>query len=116
MADAIQRGEIWWADLPEPRRSEPGYRRPVLVVQADWFNRSRIQTVLVAAITSNMELAAAPGNVILPARSSGLPRDSVVNVSQVLTLDRRFLSEHAGALPPRLQSSVDQGLRLVLQL
>ncbi len=116
MADAIQRGEIWWADLPEPRRSEPGYRRPVLIVQADLFNRSRIQTVLVAAITSNMELAAAPGNVILPARSSGLPRDSVVNVSQVLTLDRSFLSEQAGVLAPRLQGAVDQGLRLVLQL
>ena len=116
MADAVRRGEIWWADLPEPRRSEPGYRRPVLVVQADRFNRSRIQTVLVAAITGNMELAAAPGNVILPARSSGLARDSVVNVSQVLTLDRSFLSEQAGALPPRLQRVVDQGLRLVLQL
>lgn len=116
MADAIQRGEIWWADLPEPRRSEPGYRRPVLVVQADLFNRSRIQTVLVAVITSNLELAAAPGNIVLPARSSGLPRDSVVNVSQVLTLDRSFLSEQAGVLPPRLQGAVDQGLRLVLQL
>ena len=116
MADAIRRGEIWWADLIEPRRSEPGYRRPVLVVQADRFNRSRIQTVVVAAITGNMELAAAPGNVILPARSSGLPRDSVVNVSQVLTLDRSFLSEQAGALSPRLQRVVDQGLRLVLQL
>src|ERR1700739_4915574 len=108
--EEIQRGEIWWADLPEPRRSEPGYRRPVLVIQADLFNRSRIQTVLVAVITSNMELAAAPGNIVLPARSSGLPRDSVANVSQVLTLDRSFLSEHAGALPPRLQSAVDQGL------
>jgi mRNA interferase MazF len=112
----IQRGEIWWADLPEPRRSEPGYRRPVLVVQADTFNRSRIQTAIVAAITSNVELAEAPGNVLLPARSAGLPRDSVVNVSQLLTLDRSFLSEHAGTLPPRLQRSVDEGLRTVLQL
>jgi mRNA interferase MazF len=114
--DEIQRGEIWWADLPEPRRSEPGYRRPVLVIQADSFNRSRIQTVMVAAITSNLELADAPGNVVLPARSSGLPRDSVVNVSQVLTLDRSFLTEHAGTLPARLQGSVDAGLRLALQL
>ncbi len=112
----IQRGEIWWADLPEPRRSEPGYRRPVLVVQADSFNRSRIQTAIVAAITSNIELAEAPGNVLLPARSAGLPRDSVVNVSQILTLDRRFLTEHAGTLSPRLQRSVDDGLRTVLQL
>jgi mRNA interferase MazF len=114
--DDIQRGEIWWADLPEPRRSEPGYRRPVLVIQADAFNRSRIQTVLVAVITSNIDIATAPGNVVLPARSSGLPRDSVVNVSQVLTLDRGFLTEHAGTLPARLQGSVDAGLRLILQL
>jgi mRNA interferase MazF len=114
--DEIQRGEVWWADLPEPRRSEPGYRRPVLIIQADSFNRSRIQTVLVAAITSNLGLADAPGNVLLPARSSGLPRDSVVNVSQVLTLDRSFLTEHAGTLPARLQGSVDAGLRLALQL
>jgi mRNA interferase MazF len=112
----IQRGEIWWADLPEPRRSEPGYRRPVLVVQAASFNQSRIQTAIVAAITTNVELADAPGNVLLPARSAGLAHDSVVNVSQLLTLDRSFLTEHAGTLPPRLQRSVDQGLRTVLQL
>jgi len=112
----IQRGEIWWADLPEPRRSEAGYRRPVLVIQADSFNRSRIQTVIVAVITSHVDLANAPGNVLLPARSTGLPRDSVANVSQLLTLDRGFLTEHAGTLPPRLQGSVDAGLRTILQL
>ena len=112
----IERGEIWWADLPEPRRSEPGYKRPVLVVQADSFNLSRIQTAIVAAITTNLELADAPGNVLLPARSVGLTRDSVVNVSQLLTLDRTFLTEHAGTLSPRLQRSVDEGLRTVLQL
>ncbi len=70
--DSVQRGEVWWADLPEPRRSEPGYRRPVLVIQADAFNGSRIQTTIVAAITSNVQLADAPGNVLLPARSAGL--------------------------------------------
>src|SRR5579872_2497009 len=112
----IQRGEIWWADLPEPRRSEPGYRRPVLIVQADSFNVSRIQTAVVAVITSNLELADAPGNVLLPGRSSGLPRDSVVNVSQLLTVDRGSLTEHAGTLSSRLQWSVDEGLRKVLQL
>ena len=112
----IQRGEIWWAELPEPRRSEPGYRRPVLVVQADAFNLSRIQTAIVAAITTNVELAEAPGNVLVPARSAGLNRDSVVNVSQLLTLDRSFLTEHAGTLSPRLLRSVDDGLRTVLQL
>lgn len=94
---AHQRGEIWWAVLPEPRRSESGYRRPVLVIQADSFNASRIQTVIVAAITTNLQLAEAPGNVLLPARSSGLSRDSVVNVSQLLTLDRNFLTEQAGS-------------------
>ena len=113
--DEIQRGEIWWADLPEPRRSEPG-RRPVLVVQADSFNRSRIQTVCIAVISSNIDLGQAPGNVLLKAEQTGLPRDSVVNVSQLMTLDRGFLSEQAGALPPRLQRSVDEGLRTVLQL
>jgi mRNA interferase MazF len=105
----IQRGEIWWADLPEPRGSEPGFRRPVLVVQADAFNRSRIQTVVIAVITSNLELADAPGNVLLPARATGLPRDSVANVSQLMTLDRSFLDARAGVLPPRLQGSVDAG-------
>jgi mRNA interferase MazF len=114
--DEIRRGEIWWADLPEPRRSEPGYRRPVLVIQADAFNRSRIQTVIVAAITSNVELAEAPGNVLLPARATGLPRDSAVNVSQVLTLDRGFLTEHAGTLTARLLRAVEEGLRIVLEL
>jgi mRNA interferase MazF len=114
--NGIQRGEIWWADLPEPRRSKPGYRRPVLVVQADSFNLSRIQTAIVAAITTNVGLADAPGNVLLPARLTGLPRDSVVNVCQLLTLDRSFLTEHASTLSPGLQRSVDEGLRTVLQL
>ena len=114
--EEIRRGEIWWADLPEPRGSGPGHRRPVLVVQADSFNRSRIQTAIVAVITSNLELGDAPGNVVVPARSTGLPRDSVVNVSQLLTLDRRCLTERAGALPPRLLGAVDEGLRTVLQL
>ncbi len=113
---AISRGEIWWADLPTPRRSEPGYRRPVLIVQADSFNRSRIQTAIVAVITSNLDLAGAPGNVLLPSRSSGLRRDSVVNLSQLLMLDRSFLTEPVGSLSPRLQAAVDEGLRLVLQL
>ena len=88
----------------------------MLVVQADSFNRSRIQTAIVAAITSTVELAGAPGNVLLPARSAGLARDSVVNVSQLLTLDRTYLTELAGTLPPRLQRAVDEGLRTVLQL
>lgn len=112
----LERGEIWWADLPQPRGSEPVHRRPVLIIQADPFNRSRIQTVIVAVITSNIQRATAPGNVSVSSRAAGLPKDSVVNVSQVLTLDRRFLTERAGTLPPRLQAAVDDGLRSVLQL
>jgi mRNA interferase MazF len=112
----IQRGEIWWADLAVPRLSEPGFRRPVLIVQADSFNRSRIQTVIVAVITGNLELIKAPGNVLLPSRLSGLPHDSVINISQLLTLDRQFLTEYAGVVSKRLQTAVDEGIRLVLEV
>jgi mRNA interferase MazF len=94
--DEIRRGEIWWADLPEPRRSKSGHRRPVLVIQADSFNQSRIRTVIVAVITSSTDLADAPGNVLLRTGITGLSRDSVVNVSQLLTLDRGFLTEQVG--------------------
>jgi mRNA interferase MazF len=110
----VQRGEIWWASLPAPRGSGPGYRRPVVVVQADSFNRSRIQTVIVAPITSNMKLAASPGNVVLARRQSKLGRDSVVNVSQVITLDRSFLTERVSRLPARAIQALDAGLRLAL--
>jgi mRNA interferase MazF len=112
----VTRGEIWWADLPEPRGSEPGFRRPVVVIQADSYNRSGIRTAIVAAITSNLRLAELPGNVLLPARVSGLPKDSVVNVSQVLTLDRAFLTEEVGKLPSRVMQEVEAGLRLVMEL
>lgn len=112
----IQRGEIWWAELDAPRGSEPGYRRPVLVVQSNVFNRSRISTVIVVAITSNMHLADAPGNVRLSRRDSGLRRDSVINVSQVLTLDRSFLVEKVGTVSDRIVEVVEAGLRLVLNL
>lgn len=110
----IQRGEIWWASLPEPVGSEPGSRRPVLVVQADSFNRSRIGTVVVVALTTNLRLAEAPGNVPLPAGVSGLPQDSVANVSQVLTADRSFLSARVSSLDAEIMAQVSQGLRLVL--
>jgi mRNA interferase MazF len=112
----LQRGDVWWADLAEPRGSEPGYRRPVLIVQADSFNRSRIATVLCVVLTSNLRLVDAPGNVLLPARRVGLPRDSVANVSQLITLDRAFLDEQIGRLPPKLMNAVDSGLKLVLNL
>lgn len=112
----MTRGEIWRADLPEPRGSEPGLRRPVLVIQADSFNRSGIRTVLVAVITTNVRLADAPGNVFLPSRISGLPRDSIVNVSQIVTLDRSFLMEEVSRLPSSLLAEVAAGLRLVMGL
>lgn len=112
----MRRGELWWASLPAPEGSGPGYRRPVLVVQADEFNRSRIQTVLVVVVTSNLRIAKAPGNVLLPAGECGLARDSVANVSQVMTLDKRLLGECTGSLPRKLLWRVDAGLRLVLHL
>jgi len=112
----VLRGEIWWASLPAPAASEPGFRRPVLVVQADSYNKSRISTVIVAAITTNVRLAAAPGNVPLTKRQSGLPKDSVVNVSQVLTLDRSRLTERVGRLAASKVREVDAGLVRVLDL
>jgi mRNA interferase MazF len=112
----IQRGEVWWADLEEPTGSEPGYRRPVLVVQANAFNRSRLQTTIAVILTSNLRLIDAPGNVLVPKQSSGLPKDSVANVSQLVTLDRDFLTGRAGKLPPRVLAAVDAGLKLVLAL
>src|ERR1700722_13777790 len=112
----VRRGGIWWADLPQPRGSEPGFRRPVLVVQANQFNESRIRTVLVAVITGNIALASAPGNVLLPRRSSGLREDSVINVSQIVALDRSFLADHVGSISPQIQALVDNGLRMVLGL
>lgn len=112
----VQRGEIWWAELEEPRGSEPGYRRPLLVVQADAFNRSRIQTVVAVLLTSNLRLVEAPGNVLVPKRASGLPRDSVANVSQVVTVDRDVLVDRVGRLAGPLMGAVENGLRLVLDL
>lgn len=112
----MYRGEKWWATLPAPVGAEPGYRRPVLIVQDDAFNQSRIQTVIVVIIITNLELARAPGNVLLQRLATGLPRDSVANVSQVITVDKSFLTERVGLLPPNLQEEVDAGLRLVLYL
>ena len=112
----VQRREVWWADLEEPRGSEPGFRRPILVVQADAFNRSKLRTVLCLVLTSNTRLLDAPGNVLLPARTSGLPKDSVANVTQIVTLDEDYLAERIGRIPPKLMAHVDAGLKLVLDL
>ena len=116
MSREIRRGEVWWAELPEPAASEPGYRRPVLVVQSDAFNRSRIGTVVAAVLTSNLGLSRAPGNVPVAAEEAGLPRDSVVNVSQIVTLDKTFLAERAGALGSHAMLAVEDGLRTALGL
>lgn len=112
----MKRGEVWWASLPEPTGSGPGLRRPVLVVQSNPFNESRISTIVVAVVTSNMALAEAPGNVRLNKSESGLPKLSVVNVSQVLTIDRSLLTERVKALPSSIIHKVNEGLRLVLGL
>lgn len=112
----MQRGEIWWASLRAPTGSDPGYRRPVVVVQADEFTRSRIATVICAAVTSSERLAAAPGNVSLPGRGTGLRAGSVVNVSQLVTLNKAVLTEKIGRVPPASLEELDAGLRLVLAL
>lgn len=112
----VERGDVWWADLRAPHASEPGFRRPVLIVQADAFNRSRLNTVVGVTITSNIRLVDAPGNVLLPAKVSGLPKDSVVNVSQIITLDRTFLTDKAGRVTGHTLKAIENGLRLVLSL
>lgn len=112
----VQRREVWWADLAEPRGSEPGFRRPVLIVQADSFNRSRLRTVPGVVLSSNVRLLDAPGNVLLSRRATGLPKDSVANVTQIITLDKEYLSERVGRISAGLMAQVDAGLGLVLDL
>jgi mRNA interferase MazF len=112
----MQRGEIWWADLDPVRGSSPAKRRPVLVVQADSFNASRISTVLAAVITSNLRLGDAPGNVALSKPTSKLSKQSVLNVSQIVTLDRATLTERISSLNDATMAAVDDGLRLSLSL
>lgn len=112
----IERGDIYWADLGAPAGSRSAKRRPVLVVQADGYNSSRLATVLSVVVTSNTALAAMPGNVFLPADVTGLPRDSVVNVTALVTLNKTDLSDRVGRLPQSLAEEVDRGLRRVLGL
>jgi mRNA interferase MazF len=112
----MERGQIWWADLPDSEGATPSMRRPVVIVQAHSFNRSRIQTVIIAIMTSNMARAEAPGNFLVTSSQSGLPRDSVVNVSQLFTLDRMALTELVGALPAKQARLLDDGLRIALGL
>jgi mRNA interferase MazF len=110
----ISQGDVWWADLAEPSGSEPGFRRPVVVVQGDAYNRSAIRTVVTVALTSTLRWADAPGNVRLSARASGLPRDSVANVSQVVTLDKVHLTERVGRLSRAKTELVLAGIDVVL--
>jgi len=110
----ISQGEIWWADLPAPTGSGPGFRRPVVVVQGDPINRSRLATAVCVPLTSNLKWADAPGNVLLEARATGLPKDSVANVSQIVTLDRSLLTELVNKLPPTKTSLVIAGINVIL--
>jgi mRNA interferase MazF len=110
----VAQSEIWWADLAEPVGSAPGYRRPVLILQGDALNRSQIGTVVCAVLTSNLHWAAAPGNVLVSAKQSGLDRDSVVNVSQIITIDKRQLTERVGKLQKRHMDAIFSGLDLVM--
>jgi mRNA interferase MazF len=110
----ITQGDVWWADLPEPAGSGPGYRRPVVVVQGNPLNRSRIATIVCVPLTSNLIWADAPGNSRLTARATGLPKDSVANVSQLITLDRSLLTECAGRLSSKQLSQILHGIDIVL--
>jgi len=110
----ISQGDVWWADLGAPVGSEPGFRRPVVIIQGDSFNRSTLRTVVAVPLTSNQRWAAAPGNVRLTTRATGLPRDSVANVSQVVSLDKSILTERVGKLPSAKLDLVLAGIDLVL--
>ncbi len=111
-----KRGEIWWAVLPEPAGLGPGYKRPVLIIQSDEFNKSKINTIIAAVITSTIRLAAAPGNVLLTPEKSKLPKKCVVNVSQIIAIDKSFLSEKVHTLSNEIIAQVDEGLKIVLKL
>ena len=110
----IAQGDVWWADLPEARGSGPGFRRPVVVVQGDALNRSRIATVVCVALTGNVKWATAPGNVLLPPSITGLPKESVANVSQLVTLDKTDLTERTGKLSKTKLELVLSGIDVVL--
>jgi mRNA interferase MazF len=110
----VAQGDVWWADLTASGRSEPAFRRPVVVVQADAVNRSRLRTVVCIPMTSNLRWANAPGNVLVEKRRSGLPTDSVANVSQIVSLDRDVLIERAGRLPRAILELVLDGIDVIL--
>ena len=111
---AVSQGEVWWADLGDPTGSSPGYRRPVIVVQGNPLNRSRLATVVCVPLTSNLTWAKAPGNVLIAAKASGLSKDSVANASQIVSLDRGLLTEQVGRLTPKVLHLVLSGIDVVL--
>ena len=110
----IAQGEVWWADLADPVGSAPGYRRPIVVIQSDPLNRSQLATVVCVALTSNLRWSIAPGNVLLSARQTGLDRDSVANVSQLVTIDKRQLTERVGKIPKRQMEAIFSGIDLIM--
>jgi len=112
----MTRGDIWWAELPEPDGSDPGLRRPVIIVQSDTFNRSRIATVMVIPVTSNLDRLRSSGNVRLPRQETSLPRDSVAIACQIMTVNRDILTERVGVLPPSAIEAIKRSLRLTLDL
>ena len=111
----ISQGEVWWAELPDPVGSGPGFRRPMLIVQGEALNRSRLATVVWVPLTSNLRWATAPGNVLLPAQSTGLPKDSVANVSQIVALDRSVLTELVGRISRQQLEAVLTGITTILR-
>lgn len=112
-----KQGEIWWAGLDATRGSEPGYKRPVVIVQSNSFNKSKLRTIIVVVITSNLYLAKAPGNIRLgTTKTIGLNKESVINVSQIITLDKSFLTEKAGKLNNNQRQALNEGLKLVLDI
>lgn len=112
----MQRGEIYWVTLPEPMGSGPGYMRPCLVIQADQFNASRLTTVIVCSLSSNLRLVRLPGNLLLRQSETGLAKDSVLRLTEILTIDRSLLGDLAGRVPDHLMAAVDNALRMVLGL
>jgi mRNA interferase MazF len=112
----VNRGEIWWTELSEPKKSEPGYKRPLVIIQSNSYNRSNINTAICAVITSNLKLAEAPGNILLNPKTSGLPKTSVINISQIITIDKSFLIEKVGELTNKQINRLENSLKLILSL
>lgn len=112
----MERGDIWWADLPEPKGSMPGFKHPILIIQSDKFNQSSLETVIGVVITTNLRLAKMPGNILVTPQQSGLPQDSVVNLTQIVSANKSDLLEHVGTVSESKMDQVGNGLRIVLSL